>query len=219
MINKQDITAALLETIEDSHDFSDSIVKYFIQNGTMREKALRLLQEDTDITQLSKDELNREVDEYIEVLSDRLKEILLNKEEAVQLFDTKSDLHKYTQLANENLVEDIKDPVRSLINYHINSNHPDKLQALLTAFNYIDMEDENKRLTLTEEQYSTWLNSNPTKINSKQFEILYGINKRKQQELRSHLNDPLPSYQLQENGSHYYDRETVEKWLDNYKRQ
>jgi len=65
MINKEDITSALLETIEDSHDFNDSIVKYFIQNGTMREKALRLLKKDTDITQLNEGELNKEVAEYI----------------------------------------------------------------------------------------------------------------------------------------------------------
>lgn len=62
----------------------------------------------------------------------------------------------------------------------------------LTAYKCLELEDEVKRLTLTGEQYNNWLETNLVKITIKQFEVLYGVNKRKQSDLRSTRHDLLP---------------------------
>ena len=81
-----------------------------------------------------------------------------------------------------------------------------------------ELEDKNKRLTLTDKQYKTWIDTDVYYITTEQLETLYGITKQKQAGLRSHIKDPLPSFQLHGKGKHYYNKVEVDKWLSNYKR-
>lgn len=80
------------------------------------------------------------------------------------------------------------------------------------------LQDDIKKVELTEEQYKTWLETDIFYITTEQFEILYGMNKQKQASLRSHIRDPLPSFQVHGKGKHYYNKLEVDKWLSNYKR-
>ena len=127
-------------------------------------------------------------------------------------------VYKFSLILDEELTKQIVEPINSLIDYHINKNEPTKLIALMTAFKCLDLEDEVKKLTLTDEQYKTWLETDITHINTKQFEILFGITERKQAELRSWQKDHLPSFQIDGKGKHYYNKLEVMNWLDNYKR-
>ena len=123
----------------------------------------------------------------------------------------------------------IQDTINSVYNMNIEELSDGQIQEMMRSLNSLDMtvkqrmqilevEDKNKRLTLTDEQYKTWLETDIKHINTEQFEILYGINKRKQAELRSFRQDFLPSFQIDGKGKHYYNKLEVDKWLSNYKR-
>jgi hypothetical protein len=45
----------------------------------------------------------------------------------------------------------------------------------------LDLEDENKTLTLTDEQYKTWLEIDIFHINTKRFFILFNITEKNKQ--------------------------------------
>lgn len=123
----------------------------------------------------------------------------------------------------------IKDTIKSIYDMNLEELGQDRIEEMIKILNRLEitvnqqikilkLEDKNKKLTLTDEQYKTWLETDVALINPKQFEILYGINIRNQTKLRSHIKDPLPSFQLHGKGTHYYDRKKIENWLDNYKR-
>lgn len=127
-------------------------------------------------------------------------------------------IYELCQLIDKELTKAITEPVSSLIEFHKDKNREDKTIALMTAFRCLDLEDENKKLTLTDEQYRTWLDTDIFHINTKQFAILYNISEKKQAELRSHRQDHLPSFQIDGKGRHYYNKKEVDNWLENYKR-
>ncbi len=52
-------------------------------------------------------------------------------------------------------------------------------------------------------------------ISVKEFEILYNISKRTQQNLRTRFRNPLPSKQNGRGGKVFYDIAEVDKWLEN----
>lgn len=133
--------------------------------------------------------------------------------------DIKNSLiYEFCLNIDEKLTNQITKPLDSLIEHSINNESEEKTMTLIVCFKCIDLENENKKLTLTDEQYKTWLETDITHINTEQFETLYGISQRKQKDLRSHLKDPLPSFQLHGKGKHCYNKMEVEKWLENYKR-
>lgn len=119
---------------------------------------------------------------------------------------------------DEKLTKQITETLDSLIEHSINNNAEEKTMALIVCFKYIDLENENKKLTLTDKKYRAWLGSDITHINTEQFEILYGMTQRKQAQLRSHIKDCMPSFQIYGKGKHYYNKQEVAKWLENYKR-
>lgn len=113
---------------------------------------------------------------------------------------------------------DYNKSITNLIEQHTKYKDKNSTDTLLILFKYIELEDENKKLTLTDEQYNTWLESNTSQyINTKQFEILYALSSRQQKGLRAKINDPLPCIKLFENSNILYDRYEVEKWLENYR--
>lgn len=123
----------------------------------------------------------------------------------------------------------IQDTIDSIYNMNLEELSDLQIQEMMRSLNALDitvkqriqileLEDKNKRLTLTDEQYKTWLETDIFYINTEQFEILYGINKRKQAELRSYRKDFLPSFQIDGKGKHYYNKKEVENWLSNHKR-
>ncbi|WP_324172278.1 hypothetical protein [Sulfurimonas sp.] len=128
----------------------------------------------------------------------------------------KSPIYELCNIIDKELSKAITEPVTSLIEYHINNDKEDKTIALMTAFKCLDLEDENKRLTLTDEQYKTWLEIDLIHINTRQFEILYGVTPKQQTAWRSTLKDFLPSIEV--NKRHFYNKKEVEDWLVNYKR-
>ena len=107
--------------------------------------------------------------------------------------------------------------INNLLEYHTKYKDKNSTDTFLVLFRCIELEDENKKLTLTDEQYKTWLESKETQyITTKQFEILYGLSSRQQKGLRTKINDPLPCVKLLENSNILYNRYEVEKWLENY---
>ena len=107
--------------------------------------------------------------------------------------------------------------INNLLEHHTKYKDKNSTDTFLVLFRCIELEDENKKLTLTDEQYKTWLESKETQyITTKQFEILYGLSSRQQKGLRTKINDPLPCVKLLENSNILYNRYEVEKWLDNY---
>lgn len=112
---------------------------------------------------------------------------------------------------------DYNKSMNNLLEYHTKYKDKNSTDTLLIVFRFIELEDENKKLTLTDEQYKTWLESKETQyITTKQFEILYGLSPRQQKGLRTKINDPLPCIKLSENSNVLYNRYEVEKWLENY---
>lgn len=112
---------------------------------------------------------------------------------------------------------DYNKSMNNLLEYHTKYKDKNSTDTLLIVFRFIELEDENKKLTLTDEQYKTWLESKETQyITTKQFEILYGLSSRQQKGLRTKINDPLPCVKLLENSNILYNRYEVEKWLENY---
>lgn len=104
---------------------------------------------------------------------------------------------------------------------HFTSNLSDKFASdvLFLIYEYLNILDENKSLTLTDEQYRTWLNSNNVQyITTKQFQVLFGLTARQQKEQRIKLHDPLPYTQLGESTNILYNRLEVQKWFENYKK-
>lgn len=102
---------------------------------------------------------------------------------------------------------------------HYSENHNEySSQILLLIFSYLAIEDENKRLTLTKEQYDTWLKTNKQFLTTRQFEIIYGLSPRQQKEQRQKINDPLPSFKLGDNKNILYDRNICDKWFENYRK-
>lgn len=107
--------------------------------------------------------------------------------------------------------------LNSILKHHINHKTRFSTDILIIIYRYIELEDENKKLTLTDKQYKTWLESNYSQyITTKQFEILYGLTATQQKGLRTRLNDSLPYIKLFDNSNILYDRNEVEKWLENY---
>lgn len=107
--------------------------------------------------------------------------------------------------------------INNLLEHHTKYKDRNSTDTFLVLFRCIELEDENKKLTLTDEQYKTWLESKETQyITTKQFEILYGLSSRQQKGLRTKINDPLPCVKLLENSNILYNRYEVEKWLENY---
>lgn len=108
-------------------------------------------------------------------------------------------------------------PINELFNFHLNNHDKNKFKTLLVLYKCLELENENKSLTLTKEQYETWLESEENQyITTKQFEILYGLSARQQKGLRSKIEDPLPHFKFTENSNILYIRIDVEKWLENY---
>ena len=87
----------------------------------------------------------------------------------------KSPIYELCNIIDNKLTIALTDPVSSLIEFHRGKDSPDKTIALMTAFRCLDLEDENKKLTLTDEQYKTWLETDIFHINTKQFFILFNI--------------------------------------------
>ena len=215
---EQEIQKSLVKTLENNHDFSDSMVNHFKDSGEMREKAVRYIGKHTDINldDLTKEEQNSTIEEYIEVISTRLKEVLQKEDEVLELFDTESPLHEYTKEVNKKLIDEVLHPVDALIEYHVNSNHPDKVIALRTALKYLELEDKDKVSTLTDEQYKQYLETGIIHITTKQFTSLYNMTADKQKRLRGRRNDKLPHYSI--NNKILYRKEEVDEWIENYKK-
>ena len=125
-------------------------------------------------------------------------------------------------------MSDIKDTIKSIYDMDIEKLSNEQIQEMIMSLDtlhltvkdtkILKLQDKNKRLTLTDEQYKTWLDTDVAHINTEQFAVLYGFNKRKQTELRSRIQDPLPSFQIDGKGQHYYNKIEVDKWLSNHKR-
>lgn len=119
----------------------------------------------------------------------------------------------------EKPVEDLlsKYPPNKLIDYHLKKVNPSEIETYLLIYSYIELEDENKKLKLTDKQYKNWLETSSNQyITTKQFEILYGLSSRQQKSLRNKINDELPSFKLTDTSNILYNRLDVEKWLENY---
>ncbi len=218
IMKQKELKKLLHETINE-RNFSFALTNEIIQTDAIQKKAYELIIEHYDINTLSKKELADITLQTIILLFKRIEEVLKKEEVTKDLLDEDSEIHKLTKLINEDFTNEIINPVDSLIDYHINKNEPTKLIALMTAFKCLDLEDEVKKLTLTGKQYKTWLETDLQHINTEQFEVLFSMPLRKQAELRSFRHDPLPSFQIDGKGKHYYNKQEVTNWLSNYKRQ
>ncbi len=202
------------QVIEDIHSKSTTLnfelIKDFSTDSEDLEEILEVLLSNYDLSEVYRDSFIG----LSFMVTNALKDLVLNSLEYKN-----TNVYKVSMQLDEQLTKHITEPVNSLIEYHLSKNKEDKLMALITAFKCLDLEDEIKKITLTGKQYKTWLESNIQMINTEQFEILYGMSLRKQAELRSFRKDPLPSYQIDGKGKHYYNRIDVDNWLDNYKRQ
>jgi hypothetical protein len=103
-----------------------------------------------------------------------------------------------------------------LLDYYLKHNAKNKTNILIMLYSNMILEDENKKLTLTDKQYKSWLESNAKQyITTSQCEILFGLSKKQQQSLRSKIRDSLEYIQLDKK-SILYDRVVIEKYLENY---
>lgn len=134
------------------------------------------------------------------------------------------NIHRRNQIRSKKYEEtsiddiDTKKSLNELLEYHLGHNDKNKTNSLIVILSYIEIEDENKKLTLTDQQYHTWLETSNTNqyITTKQFEILYGLSSRQQKGLRSKISDHLPFFKLSENANVLYNRLEVENWFENY---
>lgn len=213
---KKELNTEVDNVIEDIHTKSATLNFELIKNLDTQEteEMLQILLDNYDL-----DEVYRESFVGLSyMVTNALKELVIN---GLEFKNT--NVYRVSMLLDENLTKQLIDPVNSLINHHTKGNTQnttdDRLIALLTAYKCLELEDEVKRLTLTKEQYTNWLSTDVQRITTKQFEVLYGINLRKQAQLRSRIQNPLPSYKDKELGNkHLYDKAEVDVWLSNYKR-
>lgn len=94
-------------------------------------------------------------------------------------------------------------------------NSSERTAALMCAYLALEYRDYILKKELDHEQYLETLKTLKI-INVSQFEILFGMKSKKQQALRNKIHDPLPYYQMGENTNILYNREIVEKWMENY---
>lgn len=113
---------------------------------------------------------------------------------------------------------DIGITLEKLYAYNINNHTETSTLTLYLIVQYIELEDENKRLTLTKDQYDTWLKTDKQFINTNNFEIIYGLSPAQQKRQRNKINDPLPYIKLSDTSNVLYKRDEVDKWFENYKR-
>lgn len=213
---KKQIQDDINTVIEEVHTKDTTLSIDLIKSFTSTSEELEELLETIFKTyKFDENEVNR--DNFIGLsymVTNALKELVLSNKEYKSTY-----VYKMSLVLDEALTKQITEPINSLIEYHLNNDKEDKLFALITAIKCLELEDEVKRLTLTKEQYNTWLETDLIHINTEQFEVLFGMPLRKQTELRSFRQDPLPSFQIDGKGKHYYNKEEVTKWLDNYRRQ
>ena len=123
---------------------------------------------------------------------------------------------------NDNIIHntdniDTNSAISNLLTYHSdNSDTTHKTDTLILIFAYLELEDANKKLEMTDSQYRTWLVDSTIVISTSQFEILYGLTKDKQKQYRGWHHDPLPSVKFDSNSNVFYYRSKVEQWLENH---
>ncbi len=124
---------------------------------------------------------------------------------------------KLKDISFEDIQKDLS--IDELIKYHLEHNDTLKFKTLLVLYKFLELQDENKMLTLTDEQYKAWLQTSNLNqyITTKQFSILYGLSANQQKGLRQKITDPLLHLKLNETSNILYNRLEVEKWLENYK--
>lgn len=125
---------------------------------------------------------------------------------------------KQGQQYDEKLLNELskRNVLNELLDYHLKEEDINKTATLQLILKYIEIEDEYKKLTLNEKQYKEWLAiSGNHYITTSQCEILFGLSKKQQQGLRTKRRDSLEYVQL-DSKSILYERETIEKYLENY---
>lgn len=148
----------------------------------------------------------------------------INDEETKKLTELATQYHE-TQLQRVKSIKNIdldninySNSVNTLLEQHTKYKNRFSTDTLLVLYRYIELEDENKKLTLTDEQYQAWLETSNLNqyITTKQFNILYGLSPTQQKSLRQRLNDPLPYYKLSDKANILYSRIEIEKWFENF---
>ena len=137
---------------------------------------------------------------------------------ATQYHDTQ--LKRVKSIKNIDLNNiDYSNSINNLLEQHTKFQDRFSTDTLIVVYRCIELEDENKKLTLTDEQYRAWLETSNLNqyITTKQFSILYGLSANQHKSLRQRLNDPLPCYKPSENSNILYNRLEVEKWFENFK--
>ena len=147
----------------------------------------------------------------------------LDDEQWTILFDKELERF-YKKHEDENKKEysvsdiDTSNAIENLLNISENID----FETQLVILKCLELEDKVQALTLTSEQYNTWLSTSAIFINTKQFSTLYGLSATQQRGLRAKTTDPLPIYKIPNDNSNnsntpiLYDRKEVEKWLANY---
>lgn len=125
---------------------------------------------------------------------------------------------KQAQQYDEKLLNELskRNVINELLDYHLKEEDINKTATLQLILKYIEIEDEHKKLILNEKQYKEWLDiSGNHYITTSQCEVLFGLSKKQQQGLRTKRRDSLEYVQL-DSKSILYERETIEKYLENY---
>lgn len=136
----------------------------------------------------SKEEINS-IDSLLNGVIEKIKE--LDKNNVIEFDD--DETKKLTELATQyhdtqlNRVKSIKNidlnnidysnSINNLLEQHTKFQDRFSTDTLIVVYRCIELEDENKKLTLTDEQYRAWLETSNLNqyITTKQFSILYGL--------------------------------------------